>query len=64
MTKVLEFFLHLIELVRDRPGHERHRGDRRAERRRHLPVPPDPSSYPYYPRLDDRQLVDEDDLTQ
>jgi hypothetical protein len=60
MIKVLEFFLHLIELFRQRSGRELHRVD---PRRQLSPgVPQDSSCYPYYRQLDERQLVDETDL--
>jgi hypothetical protein len=62
MTKVLEFFLHLIELFRERSGRELHRIDPRPNRRLSGGVPRDSSCYPYYRQLDDRQLVDENDV--
>ncbi|HEY6794170.1 MAG TPA: hypothetical protein VI248_05765 [Kineosporiaceae bacterium] len=61
MTKIVEFVLHIIELFRERPGHERP-VDLRVQRHLTLPVPEDSGCYPFYRRLDDQQLVDEDDF--
>jgi len=67
MGRVMDYLMHVIELVRElmRPGElgEWHRVDPREERRRLTPpVPKDNSCYPYHQELDDAQLVREDDF--
>jgi len=68
MKKLMDYLLHVVELARElaRPGElaEWHRIDPRDERRRlTLPIPRDTGCYPYHHRLDEAQLVSEDDFT-
>jgi hypothetical protein len=67
VEKLLENFLHIVELLREimRPGglKEWHRVDPREDRRRlRRPIPADSSCYPYHRHLQADQIVHEDDF--
>jgi hypothetical protein len=53
---------HLLELVKHLTMPEKPAYDAKRERMLHGPLPKDSSCYPYHLRLDERQLVREEDL--